>query len=251
MQSLDVRWKPIRLTALYDLLIFFFCKQSSVQRNLCSCNKPDRNTLAMQEFKIHEFFYCMANRMTKIKQCTFSLLFWITFYNTCFDLTAATNHFLQKCYIQLLYFFLLRTHKLIKVSVADKPCLQDFSHATGKLFCRKRTQCVKVHINKTRLMESTYHVFILLQIYSGLTSNTAVHLRKKCCRNLNKIDTAKICCRTKSCKITYHTASKRNDQTLTVQFFLDQYFIKLLYCIQIFAFFTCFKCKHRYFGSYW
>ena len=107
------------------------------------------------------FCYCMANRMTKIKQCTFSLLF--------------SDHVLQHLALisqqrQIIFFrsavsnccifCLLRTHKSDKTSPSQiSPVFKTSPNATGKLFCRKRTQLCEGSYNKTRLMESTYHVF--------------------------------------------------------------------------------------------
>ena len=79
----------------------------------------------------------MSNCVSKIQKSSLTLLFGVTFYHSCFDLTASADHLGQKGIIQLLDCFLICTDKSEKFSVTDKTGFQDFTHSTGKFFLGK------------------------------------------------------------------------------------------------------------------
>ena len=92
-------------------------------------------------------------------------------------------------------------------------------------------------------MKCSDHIFVLVKIYTGFASDTAVHLSEKCGWYLNKIDSAKVSCCTESCEVTNDTASKCNNQTFTIQLRFNQFFVQILYGMKMLAFFACFKNK--------
>ena len=71
-------------------------------------------------------------------------------------------------------------------------------------------------------MKSSDHVFVLVKVHTCLAAYTAVHLREKCCRDLDKVNASEIRRCSKSGEIAYHTAAKRNHKTLAVKLILDQ-----------------------------
>ena len=74
-------------------------------------------------------------------------------------------------------------------------------------------------------MESSYHVFVLKEVNTCFTSHTAVNLRQKCSRNLNKINPSQVSGSSETGQITYNTAAQRNQQTFSVHFIFNQSFI--------------------------
>ena len=83
---------------------------------------------------------------------------------------------------------MLSAYRTEKFPVTDQSCLQNLAHATGKFFFRKGFQGLHVHIYQSWLMKSTYHIFVLLEVYAGFTAYTAVYLRKQSCGDLYKIN---------------------------------------------------------------
>ena len=136
-------------------------------------------------------------------------------------------------------------HIFIKIRITDQTCLKYFTHSASKLYRWEGFQCIHVHIDKARLMKSSDHVFVLVKVHTCLAAYTAVHLREKCCRDLDKINASEIRRRSKSGKIAYHTAAKRNHKALAVKLVLNQCLVQLLHRIQVLVSLTCLKDKDR------
>ena len=94
-------------------------------------------------------------------------------------------------------------------------------------------------------MKCSDHIFVLVKIYTGFASDTAVHLSEKCGWYLNKIDSAKVSCCTESCEVTNDTASKCNNQTFTIQLRFNQFFVQILYGMKMLAFSPASKTKRE------
>ena len=65
-------------------------------------------------------------------------------------------------------------------------------------------------------MKCSDHIFVLIKVYTGFSSDTAVYLSEKCSRYLNEINSAKVSCRTESCKVTDDTSSECNNQAFAI-----------------------------------
>ena len=170
--------KTIVRTSLTNFLIFFFCQKSSFHGKIRRSYQSGSHTLPMKQGEILEFFYRMTYGVSQVEKCTLSLLLWITLHNTSFDLTAFAYHSGNPFHVQLFNLFLLTAYKTEKFFITDQSCFQDLTHSTRKLFCRQRRKSTHIHINKTWLMKSSNHIFILLEIYSCFSTNAAVYLSK-------------------------------------------------------------------------
>lgn len=60
-------------------------------------------------------------------------------------------------------------------------------------------------------------IFPRRNVDSGLAAHTAVNLCQKCCRDLNKTDTAHPDCRGKPGHIPHNTAAQSHDDAVTVK----------------------------------
>ena len=72
-------------------------------------------------------------------------------------------------------------------------------------------------------MKGTHHIFVSVKIDTGLSADTAVYLRKKRRRDLDKPDAPEIgrCC--EAGHIADYAAAQGNDQIMPVKSVLDQH----------------------------
>ena len=89
----------------------------------------------------------------------------------------------------------------------------------------------QIHIDKTGHMKSSYHIFVLIKIHSCLSPNTAVHLGKQRCGNLNEINPSQIgsCCITG--KVSYHTTAEGENHIPSLHSLTYQETIGFFHCI--------------------
>ena len=85
--------------------------------------------------------------------------------------------------------------------------LDDLSHTAGELIVRKCAKYGHIRVYKLRHVESAYHIFVGIKVYTGLSAYSGVHLGQQCCRDLDKIHAAEIGCSHKSAEVSRDTAA--------------------------------------------
>ena len=102
-----------------------------------------------------------------------------------------------------------------KLSIPDQPVLDQLSNPRTQFTNFKCFQHSWINPYQSRLIECTNHIFSMWMINRRLATHTGIHLRQKCCRNLNKWYATPITVRSKPGHISNHTPTECNDGLLT------------------------------------
>ena len=130
----------------------------------------------MGHAEILQLFHRMSDGMAKIQERAFALLSGILFHHRALYLTALLNHRKQNIHLVRANRSLIFQQPLKILPILNQAMLQNLSHTGSKLPLRKGLKHRRVDVYQPRHMERADHIFIAVEVHTGLAADAAVHL---------------------------------------------------------------------------